>query len=89
MWYLYFEFNLNLFYIDIDYIEPAEDVEFLVQWFDLFVPGGNVQLERVPDVSSFLEIFDVAVDVRQRRGRRRQTALQLHQVVAVKVLQLL
>merc|ERR1711911_441343 len=67
--------NMEQLHVDIlSYARPspAEDVEFLVERLDLLVPGDDVQLERVPDVGPFLDVLDVAVDVRQRRGRRQQ-----------------
>lgn len=70
-------------------LSPAQYIHFLVQRAHLVVPRGDMQLEGVPHVGSFLQVLHIAVQAAECRGHRQHPVLQFPEVQTVEFLQLI
>lgn len=69
-------------------LSPAQYIHFLVQRAHLVVPCGDMQLEGVPHVGTFLQVLHVTVQAAECRGHRQHPVLQFTEVQTVEFLQL-
>lgn len=73
---------------DLPY-SPAQNIHFLIQGAHLIIPGSYVQLERIPNVGTFLQVLHVAVQAAQCRSHGEHPVLQFTEVQGVELLQLI